>query len=189
MAGVVEGNTVRFADLPEREHMRHPRSSIELRQKTFGYTHEELAKIIGPMAEKGAEPIYAMGTDTPVAVLAERPRLLFDYFVQSFAQVTNPPLDSIREELVTSMRCALGPMGNLLTTKRVRTHQVILEFPVINNDELDQVLHLSDEDETPIALKVRGLYRPEGGGAGCGRASRRSARRSRPRSTAACSTS
>ncbi|MCM3331882.1 glutamate synthase large subunit [Kocuria palustris] len=161
-----EGNTVRFADLPEREHMRHPRSSIELRQKTFGYTHEELAKIIGPMAEKGAEPIYAMGTDTPVAVLAERPRLLFDYFVQSFAQVTNPPLDSIREELVTSMRCALGPMGNLLTTKRVRTHQVILEFPVINNDELDQVLHLSDEDEMPIALKVRGLYRPEGGGAG-----------------------
>lgn len=158
-----EGNLVRFDDLPQREHMVHPKRSIELRQKTFGYTHEELRKIIGPMALNGAEPIYAMGTDTPVAVLADRPHLLFDYFVQSFAQVTNPPLDAIREELVTSLRGALGPMGNLLTTKRVRTHQIALDFPVINNDQLDQILHLDDDDEMPVALKVRGLYRPEGG--------------------------
>ncbi|MDO5617726.1 glutamate synthase large subunit [Kocuria sp.] len=161
-----EGNLVRFEDLPQREHMVHPRRSIELRQKTFGYTHEELRKIVGPMALNGAEPIYAMGTDTPVAVLADRPHLLFDYFVQSFAQVTNPPLDAIREELVTSLKGALGPMGNLLTTKRVRTHQVGLDFPVINNDQLDQILHLDDDDELAVTLKVRGLYRPETGGAG-----------------------
>ncbi|MDO4254647.1 MAG: glutamate synthase large subunit [Kocuria sp.] len=161
-----EDNLVRFEDLPEREHMVHPRLSIELRQKTFGYTHEELRKIVGPMALTGAEPIYAMGTDTPVAVLADRPHLLFDYFVQSFAQVTNPPLDAIREELVTSLRGALGPTGNLLTTQRVRTHQIALDFPVINNDQLDQILHLDDHDHMPVALKVRGLYRPEGGEAG-----------------------
>ena len=81
----------------------HTRQSVVRRQQTFGYTEEELRILLAPMARTGAEPIGSMGTDTPVAVLSERPRLLFDYFTQLFAQVTNPPLDAIREELVTSL--------------------------------------------------------------------------------------
>src|SRR3954454_8725612 len=90
-------------DLPEREHIVHSHESVLRRQQTFGYTEEELRILVAPMARAGAEPIGSMGTDTPVAVLSDRPRLLFDYFSQLFAQVTNPPLDAIREELVTSL--------------------------------------------------------------------------------------
>ena len=158
-----EQNIQSMDRLPEREHRRSSERSIRLRQQTFGYTHEELTKILKPMAATGAEPIYAMGTDTPIAVLAERPRLLFDYFVQNFAQVTNPPLDSIREELVTSLRSSIGPNGNLLRNGYVPTHQIELPFPVLDNDELDQILHLQDEDGMATALKVRGLYDAAGG--------------------------
>ena len=84
------------------------------RQQVFGYTHEELKIIVAPMAKSGAEPIGSMGTDTPIAVLSERSRLLFDYFQQLFAQVTNPPLDAIREEVVTALGSTVGPEANLL---------------------------------------------------------------------------
>ena len=84
----------------------------------FGYTEEELRVLLAPMARTGAEPIGSMGTDTPVAVLSDRPRLLFDYFSQLFAQVTNPPLDAIREELVTSLESSTGPEGNLFEPGR-----------------------------------------------------------------------
>ena len=91
-------------DLPEREHAAaHPRAGSPAGSRLFGYTEEELRVLLAPMARAGAEPIGSMGTDTPVAVLSDRPRLLFDYFTQLFAQVTNPPLDAIREELVTSL--------------------------------------------------------------------------------------
>ena len=92
----------------------HPIASITRRQRTFGYTEEEVRILLTPMGQTGAEPLGAMGSDTPVAVLSERPRLLFDYFTQQFAQVTNPPLDSIREEVVTSLSLGLGPERNLL---------------------------------------------------------------------------
>src|SRR5690606_28523883 len=95
----LDEGTMRLADLPEREHLVHPAASVHRRQRTFGYTEEELKILVGPMAKTGAEPLGAMGSDTPIAVLSDRPRLLFDYFVQQFAQVTNPPLDSIREEV------------------------------------------------------------------------------------------
>ena len=159
----LQESTTQLSELPEREHIRYPRSSMTLRQQTFGYTTEELKKILGPMAETGAEPIYAMGTDTPIAVLANRSRLLFDYFVQSFAQVTNPPLDSIREELVTSLRTSIGPEGNVLRNGQVRTSQIVIDFPVIDNDQLDKIAHVTDEDGMDVALKVRGLYDPSGG--------------------------
>ena len=84
------------------------------RQQAFGYTQEDLRFLIAPMAEKGEEPIGSMGTDTPLAVLSDKPRLLYDYFKQLFAQVTNPPLDAIREELVTDMGSTIGPERNLL---------------------------------------------------------------------------
>ena len=100
---------VRLSDLPSREHIVYPHSSVVRRQRAFGYTEEELRLIITPMAKNGAEPLGSMGTDTPIAALSEKPRLLFDYFAQLFAQVTNPPLDAIREELVTSLGGSIGP--------------------------------------------------------------------------------
>ncbi len=162
-------NTIQLADLPEREHVIHTSSSVLHRQRTFGYTTEELKIMLGPMAKTGAEPLGAMGTDTPVAVLSQRPRLLFDYFVQQFAQVTNPPLDAIREELVTSLHTTIGPQGNLLSRNKVTAPQLALNFPVIDNDDLAKVANM----ETPLAadgsggekisMKVRGLYKVDGG--------------------------
>src|SRR5205823_4320778 len=89
--------------LPVREHVVFSHESVTRRQQIFGYTEEELRLLITPMATAGAEPIGSMGTDTPVAALSKRPRMLYDYFTELFAQVTNPPLDAIREELVTSL--------------------------------------------------------------------------------------
>ncbi|MFJ2507787.1 glutamate synthase large subunit [Arthrobacter citreus] len=159
----VRENQVSLEDLPEREHVLHTKASINRRQRTFGYTQEELRILLGPMARTGAEPLGAMGSDTPIAVLSKRPRLLFDYFVQSFAQVTNPPLDAIREELVTSLQSSIGPNGNLLALGQVKTHQIALKFPVINNDELAKIANLRNGEGEKAALKVRGLYRPDGG--------------------------
>ncbi|WP_104092347.1 glutamate synthase large subunit [Arthrobacter sp. GMC3] len=162
-------NTLRLAELPEREHVVHTSASVIHRQRTFGYTTEELKILLGPMAQTGGEPLGAMGTDTPVAVLSTRPRLLFDYFVQSFAQVTNPPLDAIREELVTSLNTTIGPQGNLLSRAKVKMPQLALTFPVINNDELAKIANIEsplNEDGTGgelIAVKVRGLYKFDGG--------------------------
>jgi glutamate synthase (NADPH) large chain len=170
----VAENLVDLADLPEREHVRYSAQSVAHRQRTFGYTTEELRVLIGPMAMNGAEPLGAMGTDTPIAVLSQRPRLLFDYFTQSFAQVTNPPLDAIREELVTSMRTSIGPDGNLLSAEQVVTRHVNLEFPVIDNDQLAKIANLREQPSdggaagrgAKVALKVRGLYRVDDGAAG-----------------------
>ncbi|MEE1620161.1 glutamate synthase large subunit [Zafaria sp. Z1313] len=159
----VRENLIDLADLPEREHVVHNSSSVQLRQKTFGYTEEELRILLNPMARTGAEPLGAMGSDTPIAVLSKRPRLLFDYFTQSFAQVTNPPLDAIREELVTSMKTSIGPDGNLLDPGQVKTRHVSLDFPVITNDELAKIANIRTPDGAKAALKVRGLYRPAGG--------------------------
>ncbi|GAB3997455.1 glutamate synthase large subunit [Nocardioides marmoraquaticus] len=153
-------------DLPDREHVIHSHASVTRRQQIFGYTEEELRVLLTPMANTGAEPIGSMGTDTPVAVLSSRPRLLFDYFVQLFAQVTNPPLDAIREELVTSLSGAIGPESNLLAPSPASCRQVVLPFPVITNDELVKIRHINRDGDMPgfIAHVSRGLYDVEGGG-------------------------
>jgi glutamate synthase (NADPH/NADH) large chain len=104
-----------------------------------------------------------MGTDTPIAVLSSRPRLLFDYFVQQFAQVTNPPLDSIREEVVTSLKLGLGPERNLLDATAEHTEQVVLDFPVIDNDQLAKILHIHSATGAREAIKLSGLYRVDKG--------------------------
>src|SRR5690606_17290323 len=97
-------------DLPPAPQLHQPdHSTVVRRQQAFGYTHEDLRILLAPMALKAEEPIGSMGTDTALAVLSNRPRLLYDYFKQLFAQVTNPPLDAIREELVTSMASTIGP--------------------------------------------------------------------------------
>ncbi len=153
--------------LPEREHVVYPHESVVRRQQAFGYTEEELRLLIAPMARNGAEAIGSMGTDTPVAVLSSRPRLIFDYFTQLFAQVTNPPLDSIREELVTSLSTATGPERNLLDPTPASCRQITLPFPVIDNDDLAKIIHVNDDGDLPgfAARVVKGLYPVNGGGA------------------------
>ena len=153
----------RIEDLPEREPVRYHGDSVRLRQRLFGYTDEEVRTIIEPMARHGAEPLGAMGTDTPIAALSPRPRLLFDYFTQNFAQVTNPPLDSIREEQVTSMRTCIGPQASLLAAGKVTTDAVEIPFPVLDNEQLARIAAVRAEDGTRRSLKVKGLYLVAGG--------------------------
>jgi glutamate synthase (NADPH/NADH) large chain len=154
---------INLKELPEREHIVHTPASVTRRQRTFGYTEEELKILITPMAQTGAEPLGAMGSDTPIAVLSERPRLLFDYFTQAFAQVTNPPLDSIREAVVTSMKLGLGPERNLLDATPEHAKQVVLDFPVIDNDELAKIQHMDPRPGSRLTTTVRGLYRVDDG--------------------------
>ena len=151
---------VHVTELPEREHVGHSRASVTRRQQTFGYTEEELRILIAPMAAKGIEPIGAMGTDTPIAVLSDRPRLLFDYFTQMFAQVTNPPLDSIREEIVTSLGVTIGESRNLLDATPAHARQLALDFPIIDNDQLARILAISASPRTADlhTVRLRGLY-------------------------------
>ncbi|HEY8589990.1 MAG TPA: glutamate synthase large subunit, partial [Naasia sp.] len=154
---------IHLEDLPEREHIVHTPASVTRRQRTFGYTEEEVRILLEPMARSGAEPLGAMGSDTPIAVLSERPRLLFDYFTQQFAQVTNPPLDSIREEVVTSLGTGLGPEPNLLAPGPEHARQVVLSFPVIDNDELAKIHHIDPNPGRSTTTVVRGLYRVDDG--------------------------
>jgi glutamate synthase (NADPH/NADH) large chain len=164
----LEAGLIELADLPEREHIVHTHRSVTRRQQTFGYTEEELRVLIAPMAKAGAEPIGSMGTDSPIAALSARPRLIFDYFTQLFAQVTNPPLDAIREELVTSLISSLGPQGNLLEPTAASCRSVTLPFPVIDNDELAKLIHVNADGDMPgfRATTLSGLYRVHDGGTG-----------------------
>jgi glutamate synthase (NADPH/NADH) large chain len=157
---------VRLEGLAEREHVVPEHEHVLRRQQVFGYTEEELRTILAPMARDGAEPLGSMGTDTPVAVLSERPRLVFDYFSQLFAQVTNPPLDAIREELVTSLGTTMGSERNLLDPTPASCRQIALPFPVIDNDELAKIIHVNDDGDLPgfAAVTVHGRYAVAGGG-------------------------
>ncbi|GGR92338.1 glutamate synthase [Streptomyces nojiriensis] len=162
----LETGEIELSDLPEREHIVHTHASVTRRQQTFGYTEEELRVILAPMARTGGEPLGSMGTDSPIAALSERPRLLFDYFTQLFAQVTNPPLDAIREELVTSLLSSIGPQSNLLEPTAASCRSVTLTFPVIDNDELAKLIHINADGDMPgmKAATLSGLYRVSGGG-------------------------
>ena len=159
---------VHLEELPEREHIVHTHSSVLRRQQTFGYTDEELKILLTPMALNAAEPLGSMGTDTPIAVLSSRPRLIFDYFTQLFAQVTNPPLDAIREEIVTSLSSSVGEEANLLTATPAHTRQVVLPFPVIDNDELAKLIHINQDGDQPgfAAQKFSGIYKVAEGATG-----------------------
>ncbi|MGT2527913.1 glutamate synthase large subunit [Streptomyces nojiriensis] len=161
----LETGEIELSDLPEREHIVHTHASVTRRQQTFGYTEEELRVILAPMARTGGEPLGSMGTDSPIAALSERPRLLFDYFTQLFAQVTNPPLDAIREELVTSLLSSIGPESNLLDPTSASCRSVTLPFPVIDNDELAKLIHINADGDMPgmKAATLSGLYRVSGG--------------------------
>jgi len=155
---------IELDDLPERPHLRYPHGDVVRRELTFGYTLEDQKILIGPMARTGGESLGSMGTDTPIAVLSDRPRLLFDYFAQRFAQVTNPPLDAIREELVTSLGGTIGPEQNLLAPGPRSCRQIQLPFPILDNDELAKLVHVDESVDDFRAAVVRGLYPVAGGG-------------------------
>jgi glutamate synthase (ferredoxin) len=134
---------VAIEELPPAPYL--PRVSHETvlrRQQMFGYTQEDVRLLLAPMATMGEEPVGSMGTDTALAVLSDRPRLLYDYFTQLFAQVTNPPLDAIREELVTTMESTVGPEGNLLDPRPESCRQIKIKFPVIDNDQMAKLRHV-----------------------------------------------
>jgi glutamate synthase (NADPH/NADH) large chain len=156
---------LQLADVANRDHVMQSHDSVLRRQHSFGYTEEELKILLTPMAENGAEPIGSMGTDTPPAVLSQRSRLLYDYFKQGFAQVTNPPLDAIREELVTSMSRIMGPERNILEPGPSSCRHIQLPYPVIDNDELAKLIHINDDGDLPgFACSVlSGLYEVDGG--------------------------
>ncbi|MFI5426025.1 glutamate synthase central domain-containing protein [Aeromicrobium sp. UC242_57] len=168
---------VRFEDLPDLEHIVHTHASVTRRQQVFGYTEEELRILIAPIARTGAEAIGSMGTDTPIAAISDRPRQLFDYFSQLFAQVTNPPLDAIREEVVTSLAGTIGPERNLLAPSSASCRMLQLPFPVLDNDELAKIRHMNKDGDMPgfSVHVVRGLYDVDGGGEALRPSSTRSA--------------
>ena len=131
-------------------------------QRAFGYTREELRMILAPMAESGEEAVGSMGNDAPLAVLSRRPQLLFNYFRQQFAQVTNPAIDPIREQLVMSLGIFLGPQANLLDEKPEHARQIRLEQPVLDEGELDALRALEEPALRPVSLRMR--FRADGGG-------------------------
>ena len=159
----LEASRINLRDLPDREHVRYSSKSVKRRQRAFGYTEEDLKIFIAPMARMGQEPIGAMGTDTPIAAISERPKLLFDYFTQQFAQVTNPPLDAIREEVVTSMTTSIGPVRNLLEANAEHAKQMVLDYPIIGNDDLAKIKHIDRANNIGKAVTVSCLYRVDDG--------------------------
>src|ERR1700722_233542 len=174
-AGLVHLDDLPDRALPDRALPDRPAvqaqptgESLVMLQRMHGYTDEELRVILAPMARAGTEPIVSMGTDTPLAVLSDQPRLIFDYFTQLFAQVTNPPLDAIREELVTSLGTVTGPEQNLLEPIPASCRQIVLPFPVINDNDLAKIVHINDEGNLPglASHVVDGRYDPRGGGDG-----------------------
>jgi len=163
---------VHLDDLPPRDMLTPQHGSVITQQRVFGWTNEDMEILVAPMARTGAEPLGSMGTDTPVAVLSKRPRLLFDYFQQLFAQVTNPPLDAIREELVTSLGASVGPERNLLEPAPESCRQITLPFPIISNEDLAKLLYIHEPGgaEGFRAFAIDGLFTVADGGAGLQRA-------------------
>ncbi|MBU6229519.1 MAG: glutamate synthase large subunit [Cyanobacteria bacterium REEB459] len=153
----LDRHLVQLADLPGHQPptaaapLSHPLSIL---QTAFGYNFEELRLLIKPMAESGVEAVGAMGTDTPLPVLSNRPRLLYDYFHQLFAQVTNPPIDSIREAIITSAETTIGREGNLLNPQPESCRLINLKTPIITNEELAKLQGAGDQGFTSVTLPI-----------------------------------
>jgi glutamate synthase (NADPH) large chain len=138
---------VKLTELPPPVRVIEPdHETVLRRQEVFGYTAEDVRMLINPMAVTGTEPVGSMGNDAALAVLSERPQLLYSYFKQLFAQVTNPPIDSIREEIITATEMAIGPEGNLLEPAPESAHQLEMPSPVLSNEELEKIRNLSLAD-------------------------------------------
>ncbi len=162
-------NLVRLDDLPPPPRVHEPdHETVLRRQEAFGYTAEDVRILVNPMAAEGTEPIGSMGTDTPLAVLSDKPQLLYAYFKQLFAQVTNPPVDAIREELIMGVETATGPEGNLLEPTPESAHQLSLPTAVLDNVQLEKIRQLDGKNGShgfkSITLPM--LFKVKGGGAG-----------------------
>ena len=146
---------VLLKDLPEPPHYHLPdHDTVLQRQQAFGYTFEDLRFIVGPMGRDGQQPLGSMGTDTPLAVLSNKPQLLYNYFKQLFAQVTNPPIDPIREEIVTSTETMVGSEGNLLQPTPESCRMIKLEQPILTNEELEKLRHINRPGFKAITLPI-----------------------------------
>jgi glutamate synthase (NADPH/NADH) large chain len=168
----LEAGLFHLDDLPQGDYVRMPHHRVVLRQQAFGFTYEELNLLVAPMARSGTEALGSMGTDTPVAVLSARPRMLYDYFQQLFAQVTNPPLDAIREDVVTSLQGTVGPEGDLLNPNAESCRQIVLSNPILRNAELSKLICVDPDHEVRghkhglRAAVIRCLYPVARGGQG-----------------------
>ena len=162
-------NQITIDRLPEPSRMHFPDSETLLRrQRAFGYTDEDLKMILAPMASAGEEPIGSMGTDTPLACLSDKPQSLFNYFKQLFAQVTNPPIDPIREEMVMSLISYIGSERNILNEAPENCHMLKLEHPLLTNRELEKLRRVSYRDL--LATTLPALFIASEGEAGLRRA-------------------
>ncbi len=167
--GWIKENLVTIEDLPDGAEPAHPdHDTVTTKQFAFGYTQEDLNLIIEPMARTAVEPIGSMGNDSPLATLSDKPQLLYNYFKQLFAQVTNPPIDSIREEIVTSTITTLGSEGNLLEPTPESCRQIQLASPVLSNEELEKLRALDRPGFKSATLPI--LYDVAGGGAALAKA-------------------
>ena len=146
---------VELADVAEAPHLpEHSHETILRRQQAFGYTFEDLRIIMAPMARTGVEALGSMGTDTPLAVLSDKPQSLYNYFKQLFAQVTNPPIDCIREELITSAETTIGSERNLLEPVPESCSLIELKTPILTNEEFAKLKHLNRPDFKSITLPI-----------------------------------
>ncbi|HLV87045.1 MAG TPA: glutamate synthase large subunit [Candidatus Sulfotelmatobacter sp.] len=162
-------NQITIDQLPEPSRMHFPDSETLLRrQRAFGYTDEDLKMILGPMGSDGQEPVGSMGTDTPLACLSDRPQSLFNYFKQLFAQVTNPPIDPIREEMVMSLISYIGSERNILDEAPENCHMLKLDHPLLTNRELEKLRRVSNRDL--LATTLPALFRAGDGEVGLRRA-------------------
>src|SRR5438132_6973909 len=169
----LRSSMLRIEDLPAPVRAIHPDHEVLLRrQEVFGYTSEDVKLLMGPMAGTANEAVGSMGTDTPLAVLSERPQPLFNYFQQLFAQVTNPPVDAIREEIIMSSETSIGPEGNVLEPGPECCRQLALPAPILTNDELARIRALDGGPGTNglKAVKLPTLFDPKGDGAALRRA-------------------
>ena len=165
----IKENQVHIHELPEppREYGTEP-DTLLLRQRAFGYTDEDLKMILGPMAAKGEEPVGSMGADTPLACLSDKPQPLFNYFKQLFAQVTNPPIDPIREEMVMSLISYIGTERNILAETPQHCHTLRLPHPILTNRDLERLRRVSQGDFLATTLPM--LFAVEENGRGLERA-------------------
>ncbi len=161
---LVSSSVTHLSLLPEQTDDRPVEGTLETRQLAFGYTHEDIKVILQPMIVNGKEALGSMGTDTPIAVLSERSRLLPDYFQQLFAQVTNPPLDAIREELITAVGTTLGPRGNLLAPGNDPVRQIHIDHPVLSPSEFARLLPTEDP-ASGLQSVLLDIVFPKSGGA------------------------
>ena len=141
-----------LSEPPSAEPLEH--ESVLSRQRAFGYTYDDLKMLIEPMATEGVDPVGAMGNDTPLAVLSEKPKLLYEYFKQLFAQVTNPPIDAIREEIVTATELLIGCEGDLLTDRPENCRQIEVKKPVLTNEELEKLRHINRPGFRAVTLPI-----------------------------------